>query len=98
MKYCALCNKQKTYDRFSKSNRKYGDGYGSYCKECAAIYYEARKQLNPGIRNHTQVEYKSCYSCRKYLDISNFNKKISNQDGHNNYCRKCWRRMVLKGL
>lgn len=98
MKYCALCNKEKPYNNFSKSNRKYGDGYGSYCKECAAVYYQARKQLNPGIRNHIEVDYKTCLSCGQHMEITKFNKKISNSDGYNDYCRKCWRKMVLEGL
>ena len=32
------------------------------------------------------------------MEIGKFNKRISNPDGYNDYCRKCWRKMVLEGL
>ena len=98
MKYCALCNLEQPHANFSKSGRKYGDGYASYCKKCAAAYYQARKQLKPQIRNYTDIDFKSCISCQQNLDISKFGKKIDNVDGLNDYCKSCWRRMVLKGL
>jgi hypothetical protein len=97
MKYCAICNIKKPYEEFNKSNRKYGDGYGSYCRSCASHYYFNKKRTEV-IRHHIQRDSKICINCNKKKDITEFGKKISSQDGRNDYCKICWSMNIRDGL
>ena len=97
MKYCAICNIKKPYEEFSKSNRKYGDGYGSYCRPCASHYYFNKKRTEI-IRSHVKLDSKTCIECKKKKDIKDFGKKIKNVDGRNDYCKICWSINIRDGL
>ncbi len=97
MKYCAICNIKKPYEEFSKSNRKYGDGYGSYCRPCARQYYFNKKRAETRLF-YVEVEDKICLSCQKNKDIKEFGKKIKNIDGRNDHCKICWSKNIRSGL
>lgn len=94
MKYCAMCNIEKPYEQFNKANRKYGDGYNSYCRACASHYYFSRKSLTA--KRHKVIEQKECKTCRQIKPVSEFGRMKSTDDGFNEHCSKCWRRMILK--
>lgn len=97
MKYCAICNIKKPYEEFSKCNRKYGDGYGSYCRPCASQYYFNKKRAET-ISVYVQVENKICLDCQKNKDIKEFGKKNANIDGRNDYCKICWSKNIRSEL
>jgi adenine-specific DNA methylase len=96
MKFCGICNEDKPYEDFNKANRKYGDGYNSYCRKCQSLYYFARKELRQ--KNQVYLESKECSTCKNIKPISEFGKLSTSDDGYNDHCSKCWRRRILKAL
>jgi len=96
MKYCAMCNIEKPYNQFNKANRKYGDGYNSYCRACASHYYFSRKALLQ--KRQVFIEHKECRFCGIDYNISEFGKMKTTDDGYNDYCKICWRKTILKAL
>lgn len=96
MKYCAICNIEKPYQQFNKANRKYGDGYNSYCRACSSLYYFTRKSLTQKIQ--VFIEDKQCQTCNKTKAIFEFGKLSTSDDGYNDHCSKCWRKKILRAL
>jgi hypothetical protein len=96
MKYCAMCNIEKPYDQFNKANRKYGDGYNSYCRACSSHYYFSRKAMSQ--KSQMYIEHKKCRYCGIDYKISEFGKMKTTDDGYNEYCKICWRKTILKTL
>ena len=91
-----MCNIEKPYQQFNKANRKYGDGYNSYCRACSSHYYFSRKAVSE--KGQVYVENKECQTCKESKDISQFGKLKTSDDGYNDHCSKCWRKLILKTL
>ena len=91
-----MCNIEKPYEQFNRASRKYGDGYNSYCRSCASHYYFSRKAISEKIQ--VPVEKKKCLTCNKIKKISGFGKLKTNDDGYNDHCSICWRRIILRTL
>ena len=91
-----MCNIQKPYEQFNRASRKYGDGYNSYCRSCASHYYFSRKALSQ--KSQVYIEEKKCYTCKQLKDISEFGKMKTTDDGYNDHCSICWRKLILKAL
>lgn len=83
MRTCTLCGETKNETEFYKNNARI-DGLSTYCKTCQKKYNDARKNKKKII-----VEHKICPICKKDLPISEFNKSIINNDGHDVNCKYC---------
>lgn len=96
MKKCALCFNEKAITEFNISNRKYGDGRSSYCKECQSTYYKAYNAARKAAQPTVVVQSKTCRDCGSEKPISQFGKRSVSLDKHNIYCKPCWKTRVAK--
>lgn len=89
-KKCPQCNKVKDRDEFYKDSfRK--DGLQAICSECARV-----KRREQSRRNAAQVEYpyiatRTCFTCGKEKDRSEFGKDRNDKYGIHGACRECVR-------
>lgn len=94
MKKCAMCFIEKEIVEFNVTNRKYGDGRGSYCRECQSAYYKAYNQARKTAQPKYDRQSKTCRDCKAEKPISQFGKRSNSPDKHNIYCKLCWRKRV----
>jgi hypothetical protein len=79
MRNCSKCKLYLPHDRFSKGTNQ---GYSSYCKECAHLYYRGRYQNKKKIMKVTET-HKQCRVCEELLLFDEYSGK------RNPYCKKC---------
>lgn len=97
-KRCSRCKKVKPLEEFSR-NANHKDGYGCYCRLCAAEYAKEWRQKNPDYRTaktRIVVEEKQCQRCKKVKPIEEFPKNKRNCDGRGSYCRSCWSKITAE--
>jgi hypothetical protein len=88
LKQCTKCQQTKEYTEFGKRSRK-GDGYNSWCKECARV---AVKQARVKNEARTQIdipEYKICGICGEIKPHTQYSKSKREKDGLNYMCSDC---------
>lgn len=84
-KTCTKCNAIKTLDNFSKASRE-KDGLQDWCKPCCTeanrlnklrrIQLKGVESTRPAIADHEAGGTAWCASCKDYLPISRFGKRI----------------------
>jgi hypothetical protein len=89
-----MCFLEKEVVEFNVSNRKYGDGRSSYCKQCQSNYYKAYNVLMKAAQPKYNIQSKKCRDCNLEKPISQFGKRSISPDKHNIYCKPCWRNRV----
>ena len=94
MKKCAMCFTDKVITEFNFSNRKYGDGRSSYCRQCQSAYYKAYNAARKAAHAKYDRQSKVCRDCKAEKPISQFGKRSISPDKHNIYCKPCWRHRV----
>lgn len=96
MKKCAMCFNDKDMTEFNVSNRKYGDGKSSYCRQCQSTYYKAYNEAKKAAQPKYDRQSKKCRDCGLEKPIGQFGKRSISPDKHNIYCKPCWRQRVAK--
>jgi len=91
VKKCAMCFTEKEITDFNLSNRKYGDGRSSYCRECQSTYYKAYNEARKAAQPKVVLMFKTCRDCGSEKPISQFGKRSLSLDKHNIYCKPCWK-------
>lgn len=69
MKNCNICNQQKPFSEFSKSNGKKGDGYQYTCRPCNTLEKRKWREANTDKNRNTKYLKKFGMSLTEVTDI-----------------------------
>ena len=83
-KTCANCKKILDISNFGNKTDS-ADGHMPWCKNCCSEHAK-KERLKP---KTLLSEVKTCNSCNKELNISNFWNSKTNKDGKDNKCKSC---------
>ena len=85
-----MCKNEKLLSEFNElAHTK--DGKQSMCKSCFSTYYKAWRQARKDAKAKVIHNSKVCLDCALEKPISQFGKKSTSLDKHNDYCVLCWR-------
>jgi len=86
---CNQCMQDKLVTEFyNANNNKRGTQY--MCIECYKTYFKSWREIRTEKPQSQYPQSKRCLDCKRDKPISQFGKRSSSLDKHNQYCKPCW--------
>ena len=86
-KICTKCKIDKSLSEYN-NNRRYKDGFESWCKKCKSLYYKidnSSKNYNPD----PYIKEKKCCCCKQIKPIDNYGFNKLMESGYSSTCKEC---------